>query len=164
MPLRVGQDSKYSFGLGLEQAKICEILRTKLEEVGVKVEYGWELIETQVVKEDVDAVGHEEGKALVLTKVRKAVSKDRKIMDHARDKAEVDGIQLDVNDREDINGTAGQAYEYQTIKSEYLIAADGGRSTIRHKLNIPFPGRTVNSKWVMLDGRIECDIPSENIA
>ncbi|KAF9364412.1 hypothetical protein BGX34_001624 [Mortierella sp. NVP85] len=164
MPLRVGQDSKYSFGLGLEQAKICEILRTKLEEVGVKVEYGWELIETQVVKEDVDAVGHEEGKTLVLTKVRKVVSKDGKIMDHARDKAEVDGIQSDVNDRDNINDTAGQAYEYQTIKSEYLIAADGGRSTIRHKLNIPFPGRTVNSKWVMLDGRIECDIPSENIA
>lgn len=158
MPLRIGQDSKYSYGLGLEQAKICDILRAKLQDLGVQVEFGWELIDTEVVK---DQGGKKGPESVVVTKIRRALVKDIQVMDHARDKTEVDGIQLDIHDPD---SSSGPSYEYQVIRSEYLIAADGGRSTIRHKLNIPFPGRTVNSKWVMMDGRIECDIPSENIA
>ncbi|KAF9288383.1 hypothetical protein BGZ68_000344 [Mortierella alpina] len=51
----------------------------------------------------------------------------------------------------------GKAYETQTVQSQYLIAADGGRSTVRHKLNINFPGRVVPEKSFMWDGTFESD-------
>ena len=43
----------------------------------------------------------------------------------------------------------GKAYEIEVVRSKYMVACDDGRSTVRHKLNIPFPGRTLNSKTFM---------------
>jgi 3-(3-hydroxy-phenyl)propionate hydroxylase len=42
----------------------------------------------------------------------------------------------------------------QRVRAQYLLAADGGRSTVREGLlNIPFEGKTHPNKWVV----IECD-------
>lgn len=49
--------------------------------------------------------------------------------------------------------TAADGSEF-TVRAEYLLAADGGRSTVREKLlQLPFPGATHARKWVV----IECD-------
>src|SRR6266571_1893828 len=37
------------------------------------------------------------------------------------------------------------------VRSGYLLACDGGRSTIRHLLNIPLQGRTFAQKWLIVD-------------
>lgn len=37
------------------------------------------------------------------------------------------------------------------VRSTYLLACDGGRSTIRHLLNIPLQGRTFAQKWLIID-------------
>ena len=37
------------------------------------------------------------------------------------------------------------------VRSLYLLACDGGRSTIRHLLNIPLQGRTFAQKWLIID-------------
>lgn len=37
------------------------------------------------------------------------------------------------------------------VRSSYLLACDGGRSTIRHVLNIPLQGRTFAQKWLIID-------------
>jgi len=49
-------------------------------------------------------------------------------------------------------------YEVEVVRSKYMIACDGGRSTVRHKLNIGFPGRTLTSKTLMWDGVCDTDI------
>ena len=37
------------------------------------------------------------------------------------------------------------------VRSTYLLACDGGRSTIRQLLNIPLQGRTFPQKWLIID-------------
>src|SRR6266568_4079160 len=37
------------------------------------------------------------------------------------------------------------------VKCTYLLACDGGRSTIRHLLNIPMHGTTFAQKWLVID-------------
>ena len=60
---------------------------------------------------------------------------------------------------EDANGTvAVQARETDTgilrrARARYVVACDGGRSTIREKLGVAFPGTTYQ-RWLVLDGRV----------
>ncbi|KAJ3374704.1 hypothetical protein GGF31_006601 [Allomyces arbusculus] len=42
----------------------------------------------------------------------------------------------------------------QVIKCKYLVACDGGKSTVRHLLSIPFPGHTRSDVFWMADLRI----------
>ncbi|KAJ3362378.1 hypothetical protein GGF32_006213 [Allomyces javanicus] len=42
----------------------------------------------------------------------------------------------------------------QTVKCKYLVACDGGKSTVRHLLNIAFPGHTRSDVFWMADVRI----------
>lgn len=39
----------------------------------------------------------------------------------------------------------------QTIRARYLVAADGGRSFIRHRLGIDFPGKTLGVRAIVAD-------------
>ncbi|HEV2582535.1 MAG TPA: FAD-dependent monooxygenase [Ktedonobacteraceae bacterium] len=39
----------------------------------------------------------------------------------------------------------------QKVRCAYLLACDGGRSTVRHLLNIPMRGMTFEQKWLVID-------------
>jgi 3-(3-hydroxy-phenyl)propionate hydroxylase len=39
----------------------------------------------------------------------------------------------------------------QKVRCTYLLACDGGGSTIRHSLNIPLQGRTFAQRWLVID-------------
>ena len=39
----------------------------------------------------------------------------------------------------------------ETVRAKYLIGADGGRSLVRHALNIGFPGRTLGVRAIVAD-------------
>ncbi|KAI1191858.1 FAD binding domain-containing protein [Nemania serpens] len=47
----------------------------------------------------------------------------------------------------------------KTIRCRYLIGADGGHSTVRRLLSIPFEGSTSEDKWVRVDGHVKTDLP-----
>lgn len=47
----------------------------------------------------------------------------------------------------------------ENISAKYLIAADGGKSTIRKQLGINFRGDAPNMRWIVLDTFIETDFP-----
>ncbi|KAF9336408.1 hypothetical protein BG006_008815 [Podila minutissima] len=115
--------SRYERPLLMEQERLSKVLAKELEEMGVPIEFGWELVDTEVVE---FVAGTEE--SYVKTMIRQAVKPE-------------DGEQ-----------------EHQIIQSEYLVAADGGHSTVRRKVNIKFPGRTLPHKNVMLDGIIDTDL------
>ncbi|KAF9151380.1 hypothetical protein BG015_006739 [Linnemannia schmuckeri] len=139
--IQATEHSMFSTGLFLEQAKTSEIFLDKLKEFGVHVEYGWELLDTKVVEG-----GEEE---YVETTIRRAsvggnVAKDKdQVMGDT-------GLGAEQEDKE---------YETQIVRSKYLVACDGGRSTVRHKINVNFPGRTLTHKTLMWDGHCDCDIP-----
>ncbi|KAI1293113.1 hypothetical protein EDD11_008509 [Mortierella claussenii] len=138
-----GADSHYSYSLFLEQAKTSEILIEELNKLGVKVDYGWELLDTKVVEPE------EKGaEAYVETTIRRALSGDNTTADEQK-------LLGDVNP---LSEQTDKEYEFQVVRSKYLIAADGGRSTVRHKLNIGFPGRTLPFKTLMWDGAYESEI------
>lgn len=46
-----------------------------------------------------------------------------------------------------LSGEAGE----ETIRVSYLVGADGGRSSVRHALNIGFPGKTLGVRAVVAD-------------
>lgn len=46
-----------------------------------------------------------------------------------------------------------------TLKSKYLIGADGGRSFVRRHAEIPFDGDTSEDRWIRIDGIVETDMP-----
>ncbi|KAG0213469.1 hypothetical protein BGX28_004324 [Mortierella sp. GBA30] len=140
-PAMVGADSHYGFGLLLEQAKTSEILIEELDKMGVKVEFGWELLDTKVVDDTVE-------KPHVETTIRRALLGDNTA--GADEKKFFEGMKP-------LDEQEGKEYEIQTVRSQYLVAADGGRSTVRHKLNIGFKGRTLPQKTFMWDGTFESD-------
>ena len=45
------------------------------------------------------------------------------------------------------------------IKCKYLIGCDGGRSSIRRMVNIPFEGSTTEDRWVRIDGVVKTSVP-----
>ncbi|KAH8703576.1 putative 2,4-dichlorophenol 6-monooxygenase [Talaromyces proteolyticus] len=49
--------------------------------------------------------------------------------------------------------------EKMTLKSKYLVGADGGRSFVRRHAEIPFDGDTSEDKWIRVDGIIDTDMP-----
>ncbi|CAO3574342.1 unnamed protein product [Mortierella alpina] len=144
-----GVDTHYSFALFLEQHRTSEILLEELMKVGVSVDYGWELLDTKVVE-----AGEDGQEPYVETIIRRALSGDNTGADEKAFIGRVD----------EMEEQQGKAYETQTVRSQYLIAADGGRSTVRHKLNINFPGRNLPQKSFMWDGTFEsdCDLSGIN--
>lgn len=51
----------------------------------------------------------------------------------------------------------------ETIKTQYLIAADGGQSTIRKQLNIPFIGKAHLKSLFIMDCKARTDLLSDEI-
>ncbi|KAG0054119.1 hypothetical protein BGZ83_011906 [Gryganskiella cystojenkinii] len=147
LPMAGSTESQYSHGLFLEQAKTSKIFIDQLQQVGVQVDYGWELLDTKVVQDPAN------GTSFVETTIRRALSGDNNAPGEAPAIGEV----------EERQEQEGKEYETEIIRSEYLVAADGGRSTVRHKLNIPFPGRTLDFKTLIWDGQIETDLLFSNI-
>src|ERR1700691_3428199 len=43
----------------------------------------------------------------------------------------------------------------ETVRASYLVGMDGGRSYVRHELNIEFPGKTLGVRAVVADVRLE---------
>ncbi|MER6414349.1 bifunctional 3-(3-hydroxy-phenyl)propionate/3-hydroxycinnamic acid hydroxylase [Streptomyces humidus] len=65
---------------------------------------------------------------------------------HELDRLEQDGTEVRLH----VTGPAG---EKLLVRAQYVVAADGGRSTVRGQLGIPLVGDTHPAKWVV----IECD-------
>ncbi|KAF9099755.1 hypothetical protein BGX23_012149 [Mortierella sp. AD031] len=138
------EDTEYCYGLFLEQKITSEILVDELAKLGVKVDYGWELMDTRVVEGDTKTSQD----AYVETTIRRALSGDNT----APEERLAIGLVEKYKERTD------KEYETKVVRSKYMVACDGGRSTVRHKLNIGFPGRTLTSKTFMWDGVVETDI------
>ncbi len=47
------------------------------------------------------------------------------------------------------------------LDAEWLIAADGAKSTVRAALGLPFEGHTFEEKFLIVDVRIDADYPSD---
>ncbi|KAI3319623.1 FAD binding domain-containing protein [Xylariaceae sp. AK1471] len=47
----------------------------------------------------------------------------------------------------------------RTIRCRCLVGADGGRSSVRRMLAIPFEGSTSEDKWVRIDGHVKTNLP-----
>src|SRR5271170_2133092 len=47
------------------------------------------------------------------------------------------------------------AEKEETVRVSYLVGTDGGRSYVRHALNIEFPGKTLGVRAVVVDVRLE---------
>ncbi|KAI1171768.1 FAD binding domain-containing protein [Nemania sp. FL0916] len=45
------------------------------------------------------------------------------------------------------------------IRCKRLVGADGGRSSVRRLLAIPFEGSTSEDKWVRIDGKVKTNLP-----
>lgn len=156
------KNTHYGYGLFLEQAITSEILIEELKALGVKVDHGWEVLDTKVVEEDEDETQqqsagsekqHKKRKTYVETTIRRALEGSNVSEDEKKLIGNVDPLEEDT----------GKEYEIQIVRSKYLVAADGGRSTIRHKLNIGFPGQTLNFKTMMWDGTCECALEFKDI-
>lgn len=53
--------------------------------------------------------------------------------------------------------------EGETIKTKYLIAADGAHSTVRKQLQIPFAGKTYPISLFVTDCKAEVNLPSDQM-
>lgn len=54
-------------------------------------------------------------------------------------------------DKHGVTATIASAGGKQTIRAHYLVGADGGRSFVRRKLGIDFPGKTLGVRAVVAD-------------
>lgn len=144
-PGLVNSISHYNYALFLEQVKTTAILTKELESLGLHIDRGWELMDTKVVEEN--------GRSWVETTIRRALdgSNTRTTESKVLGVVELDAEQV------------GKEYETEVVRSEYLIAADGGKSVVRHKVNIPFLGRTLENNVILFDGHIESDLDLTNI-
>ncbi|KAI1421881.1 FAD binding domain-containing protein [Xylaria sp. FL1777] len=80
--------------------------------------------------------------------------------------APVELIGLDIGDTassscHSVTATVQDAEEgvIKTIRCKRLIGADGGRSSVRRLLLIPFEGTTTEDKWVRIDGYVKTNLP-----
>ncbi|KAF9984985.1 hypothetical protein BGZ65_012043 [Modicella reniformis] len=147
LPALVTKESHYGFGLFLEQHRSAIILDEELEALGRRVDRGWELMDTKVVEDP------EGGQPWVETTIRRAL-----VGSNVRETESkvLGGTEVDPEEE-------GKRYETQVVKSLYMIATDGGKSEVRHKLNIGFPGRTLDNSIIIYDGHVECDIPTDTL-
>ncbi|CAG7925151.1 unnamed protein product [Penicillium olsonii] len=50
-----------------------------------------------------------------------------------------------------------------TVKSKYIVGADGGRSLVRRTAEIPFNGDHTDFKWVRIDGHFKTNMPDADL-
>jgi len=58
-------------------------------------------------------------------------------------------------DRDGVTATVAGKKGDETIRARYLVGTDGGRSFVRHALNIDFPGKTLGIRAVVADLELE---------
>ncbi|KAG0055732.1 hypothetical protein BGZ83_007604 [Gryganskiella cystojenkinii] len=155
MELDARGESHYSKLLHLPQTKTSQILASSLIQSGIKIDYGWELMETEVKEETaLDSNGQSSLSTFVETKIRRAVDGSNK-----RSKENPTFGTLEPADEDE-----DKKYQYETIRSQYLVAADGGRSVVRHKLEVPFIGRTRPANMIVFDGELEGNVEPAKIS
>lgn len=47
----------------------------------------------------------------------------------------------------------------EVVVCKYLVGCDGGRSTVRRLMDIPFLGASTEDRWVRIDGMIKTNVP-----
>ncbi|KAG0201081.1 hypothetical protein BGX33_010531 [Mortierella sp. NVP41] len=145
------RESEFQVPWMLEQTRTIEILTEEYESTGMgRIDRGWELMDTKVVEGD----GSAETKSWVETTIRRAIEGTNK---RQGESVVLGTVEVAEEDKE-------KQYETKVVRSEYLIAADGGRSAVRHILKIPFPGRTRDYNLILFDGHIETDISTSHIS
>lgn len=117
------------------------------------IDRGWELVDTKVI-EQIDGSNGTKPTSWVETTIRRAVKGTNARMGESAVLGTVDQAEED----------EGKQYETKVVKSDFLIGADGGRSTVRHVLNIPFPGRVRDANIILFDGHIDTDLPLDEMA
>jgi phenol 2-monooxygenase len=50
-----------------------------------------------------------------------------------------------------------------TVKSKYIVGADGGRSTVRKLAGIPFVGERTKHHWIRIDGIFKTNMPDARV-
>ena len=50
---------------------------------------------------------------------------------------------------------------HDVVAAPYLLGCDGGKSTVRHLLELPFEGETLDTQWLTADVRIDWDFPGD---
>ncbi|KAF9133195.1 hypothetical protein BG015_003611 [Linnemannia schmuckeri] len=151
LPWTPATESQFHYTWGLPQTSTVRLLTEEYEKTGVGcIDRGWELVDTKVVEET------DRGKTTswVETTIRRAVEGT-----NARK-----GESAVLGTVEQAEEDEGKQYEFKVVKSEFLIGADGGRSTVRHVLKIPFPGRTRDANIILFDGHIDTDLPLDEMA
>lgn len=53
----------------------------------------------------------------------------------------------------------GKTGEGSEVKCKFLIGCDGGKSSVRKFMGVPFTGATSADKWVRIDGLVETNLP-----
>ncbi|KAL3480024.1 pentachlorophenol 4-monooxygenase [Aspergillus californicus] len=53
--------------------------------------------------------------------------------------------------------------ELVTVKSKYIVGADGGHSIVKHSAGIASHGEHTNYKWVRIDGRFKTNMPDADL-
>ncbi|MHA7209086.1 rifampin monooxygenase [Arthrobacter sp. MDT1-65] len=64
--------------------------------------------------------------------------------------------------QEDEGGVAVGLADGSTFRARYLVGCDGGHSTVRKLLGVPFPGEPATTEW--LRGEMEARMPPEDVA
>lgn len=51
----------------------------------------------------------------------------------------------------------------ESVEAAYLIGCDGSRSTVRHQLNLPMEGETLDVYWATADVQMACQYPRDEL-
>ncbi|KAG0199242.1 hypothetical protein BGX28_007444 [Mortierella sp. GBA30] len=157
LPALKNKESHYNFGLFIEQTRTVAILTEELEKLGVRVDRGWELLDTKVVEAD-SPLGSNQNEGQGKTSWVETTIRRARVGTNARStESKVLGT-VELEGDED-----GKEYDVEVVRSEYMIATDGGKSAVRHKLNIGFPGRTLDNNIILYDGHVKANIPLSTV-
>ncbi|KAF9915329.1 hypothetical protein BX616_006395 [Lobosporangium transversale] len=158
IPMLRNSESHFTEALLIEQSKTVTILTEEYEKLGGQIERGWELMDTRVIEEgkgeeSFGVSNPQKGKTFVETTIRRVKAGVNIRSNESKVLGAIE-LEADLKDKE---------YDYEVVRSEYLIASDGGKSTVRHKLNIAFPGRTLGKNIIIYDGQVTANIPVDKI-
>jgi 2-polyprenyl-6-methoxyphenol hydroxylase-like FAD-dependent oxidoreductase len=64
--------------------------------------------------------------------------------------------------RQDDHGVTVELADGTQLRSRYLVGCDGGRSTVRKRLGVGFPGEPARAEWVL--GEVELTAPPETVS
>ncbi|KAF9923250.1 hypothetical protein FBU30_006677 [Linnemannia zychae] len=157
VPWTPATESQFHYTHCAPQTTTVRLLTEEYERTGMgSIERGWELTDTRVIEIENTKGGEasRRSSSWVETTVRRAIEGTNK---RQGENPVLGTVEQAEEDKE-------KKYEYRVIRSSFLIGADGGRSTVRHILKIPFLGRTRDINIILFDGHIDTDLPLDEIA